>query len=130
MPNPITNREKEILSLSSQGKTAEVIGQLLGIKARTVVFHRLNICEKLEVTSIVQACCKAIRNGYIPLVILGIGVYLLKPEQEAEIVYMPPINTRPVANMCMDYDMDESFDEACTDGEVAVSGVPVCKELK
>lgn len=48
----ISNREKEIISLIKEGKTAKQIADVLNISQFTVDTHRKNILKKLELNSI------------------------------------------------------------------------------
>jgi DNA-binding NarL/FixJ family response regulator len=48
----ITSREKEIIALIKQGKTAKQIASILSISIFTVDTHRKNILKKLELNSI------------------------------------------------------------------------------
>lgn len=48
----ITSREKEIITLIKQGKTAKQIASILSISIFTVDTHRKNILKKLELNSI------------------------------------------------------------------------------
>lgn len=126
----LTSREQEILKLSSEGKTADVIAQILGIKKRTVVFHRANIYSKLKVTTIVQACCKAVREGYIPVIVIFGAAYTLIDWNEPKIQYTPPKNVTQIKNMCMREDINV-LEEVCTDKEsMSISGVPICGDSK
>jgi len=131
MTLPLTPREQEILKLSSEGKTADVIAQILGVKKRTVIFHRANIYSKLGVTTVVQACCKAIRVGYIPVILLAGAVFVLVDSDEQEIPYTPPVNVKPAKNMCTAEDFeDDKLDETCITDGIPVSGVPYCGDSK
>lgn len=47
----LTQREKEILSLTANGLTSKEIGERLDISARTVEAHRANVREKLGITT-------------------------------------------------------------------------------
>lgn len=50
-PEPLTEREKEILTLIVQGYTNREMGDALNISVRTVETHRSNIMEKLNLHS-------------------------------------------------------------------------------
>ena len=50
--DPLTKREREVLTLIAQGNTSQQIADLLFISIHTVNFHRKNIRSKLEVSSI------------------------------------------------------------------------------
>ncbi|WP_186210102.1 autoinducer binding domain-containing protein [Burkholderia gladioli] len=61
----LTRREREVLSWTSEGRTASEIGEQLNISERTVTFHINNILAKLGATNKVQAVVKAIGMGLI-----------------------------------------------------------------
>lgn len=63
----LTRRELEILTLSAQGKTAQQIGDSLGITKRTVDAHREAIIRKLGVSNITQAVSTAIAAHLVHL---------------------------------------------------------------
>ena len=50
-PTSLTEREKQVLALASQGLTNKGIAQSLNISSRTVEFHLKNIFTKLNVSS-------------------------------------------------------------------------------
>lgn len=56
----LTDRECEVLRWSAIGKTAEEIGDILGITERTVTFHVTSSLCKLNVTNKTQAVAKAL----------------------------------------------------------------------
>lgn len=55
MSNKLTEREEEVLQLSTQGLTAKSVGERLGITQWTVQTHRRNIYKKLGAKRIVNA---------------------------------------------------------------------------
>jgi len=55
----LTEREIEVLRWSAVGKTADEIGTILGISARTVTFHITSTLTKLNATNKTQAVTKA-----------------------------------------------------------------------
>ena len=57
-------REKEVLTLLSEGKSSKEIAKLLFISPRTVEHHRSSINRKLNLQNIVDLVKYAIRNGY------------------------------------------------------------------
>ncbi|MDU8362434.1 helix-turn-helix domain-containing protein [Pseudomonas syringae group sp. J309-1] len=57
--NPLTQREHEILSWASLGKTYSEIALITGISERTVKFHMANTVEKLDVSNAKHAISKA-----------------------------------------------------------------------
>ncbi len=64
-PNSLTNREKEILSLITQGMTNDAIAGKLFISPQTVRNHIKNIYDKLQVHSRAQVVAKALREKLI-----------------------------------------------------------------
>ncbi|MCX6306901.1 MAG: response regulator transcription factor [Bacteroidetes bacterium] len=64
-PSQLTAREKEILTLITQGMTNEVIAEKLFISIQTVRNHIKNIYDKLQVHSRAQVVVKAFREKLI-----------------------------------------------------------------
>lgn len=64
-PTKLTNRERECLVWSAQGKTSWKISQILSISQTTVRFHLDNAMKKLGVYSKLHAVVKAILHGLI-----------------------------------------------------------------
>jgi len=60
----LTNREREILKLLSDGKSSKEIGELLLISLRTVQNHRANIMRKLKVKRTADLIKYAVYKGY------------------------------------------------------------------
>lgn len=65
-PNPLTARERQIVQLVAEEKSNKEIAEILGISARTVESHRLNIMRKLSVDSVIGLIKYAIRTHMIP----------------------------------------------------------------
>src|SRR6476620_1687698 len=65
-PHPLTPRERQIVQLVAEEKSNKEIAEALGISARTVEAHRLNIMRKLGVDSVVGVIKYAIRTTIIP----------------------------------------------------------------
>ena len=63
----LTERQLEVLTWTARGKSASVIGIILGIKTCTVTEHRRNILRIFNVDAIVTACVKAALAGLISL---------------------------------------------------------------
>ncbi len=61
----LTNREKEILTLLSQGKSFKLIAANLAISIDTVRVHIKNIYEKLQVHTQTEAVSKAFNEGLV-----------------------------------------------------------------
>lgn len=57
-PNPLTNRESEVVKLLLQGKSNKLIASSLGISDRTVEFHLKNIYAKFQVSSRIELILK------------------------------------------------------------------------
>jgi LuxR family quorum sensing-dependent transcriptional regulator len=63
--NPLTAREREVLTWAAAGKCAAATAQILGITERTVVAHLTNAGEKLGAVTKTHAVAKAIRHRLI-----------------------------------------------------------------
>jgi DNA-binding CsgD family transcriptional regulator len=61
----LSEREKEILGWTQQGKTYWEIGCILGISQRTVKYHFARIKAKLDVVNASHAVAKAMRMGVL-----------------------------------------------------------------
>jgi len=62
----LTNREREVLQLLTEGKTTKQIAKRLHISSKTVEAHRLNIMGKLKMDSIAQLTKYAVQEGLTP----------------------------------------------------------------
>jgi two-component system response regulator NreC len=62
----LTDRERQVMSLSVQGLTSREVGEKLGISSRTVETHRENLMRKLGVSSLPQLISYALQKGIIP----------------------------------------------------------------
>lgn len=61
----LTQRERQCLAWTAQGKIAADIAVLVGISPRTVVFHLENARRKLGATSLAQCVAVALRRGLL-----------------------------------------------------------------
>ena len=61
----LTNREREILKLTAEGRSSKEIGDLLTISNRTVEHHRANIMVKLNLKNTADLVKYAIFNKYL-----------------------------------------------------------------
>lgn len=61
----LTERERECLLWTAEGKTSWETAHILGIAERTVNFHLQNVANKLNVTSRQQAIARAVAQGLI-----------------------------------------------------------------
>ena len=59
----LSSRQKEILQLLAEGKSAKEIGSILNISARTVEFHKYRIMEQLNIKSSAELVQYAIKHG-------------------------------------------------------------------
>jgi DNA-binding NarL/FixJ family response regulator len=64
----LTSREREVLQLVAEGRTATDIRDILYISARTVEKHRSNLMKKLGLKSHAEVIRYALQRGLIPLI--------------------------------------------------------------
>lgn len=65
LPNPLTEREMEVVHLLSTGKTYKQVAQALGVSQSTVRNHLHNVYNKLEVVDRAQAVIACRENSWI-----------------------------------------------------------------
>jgi DNA-binding NarL/FixJ family response regulator len=68
-PNPLaalTPRQREILQLLAEGKSAKEIAAALDLSARTVEFHKYAMMEALRIDNSAELIRFAIKHGLIP----------------------------------------------------------------
>lgn len=63
----LTDREKQVLKLIAEGYSNKQIGELLCVSVKTVMGHRTNIMEKLNIHNRTELVKFAIRHGLIEL---------------------------------------------------------------
>ena len=63
----LTQRQREVLQLLAEGKTAKQIAALLGISTRTVESHKYEMMQALGVRTSAELLHFAIKNGIVPL---------------------------------------------------------------
>jgi DNA-binding NarL/FixJ family response regulator len=61
----LTKRQREILQLLAEGKSAKEIASVLNISSRTVEFHKYRIMKDLGLTSAAELVHYAVRHGII-----------------------------------------------------------------
>ncbi|WP_212512042.1 LuxR family transcriptional regulator AbaR [Acinetobacter seifertii] len=61
----LTNREKEVLRWTAEGKTSAEIAQILGVSERTINFHLSNSMQKLNVNNKISAAIRAVMLGLL-----------------------------------------------------------------
>jgi two-component system response regulator NreC len=64
-PDPLTDRERQVLQLVAEGKTTKEIAGILGLSVRTADSHRTRIMQKLEIHETASLVRYAIRRGFI-----------------------------------------------------------------
>ena len=64
-PNPLTDRETEVVALLATGKTYKQLASALGVSQSTVRNHLHNVYSKLEVVDRAQAVIISRENGWI-----------------------------------------------------------------
>jgi DNA-binding NarL/FixJ family response regulator len=62
---PLTPRQREVLQLSAEGRSAKEIASLLHISSRTAEFHRARVMKVLGIRTVAELVQYAIRNGLI-----------------------------------------------------------------
>ncbi|MFQ5611861.1 MAG: LuxR C-terminal-related transcriptional regulator [Anaerolineae bacterium] len=67
LPEPLSNREREVLTLLAQGLSNKEIAQRLYLSVRTVEGHLVNVYGKLGVHSRTEAALYAVRQGWVTL---------------------------------------------------------------
>ena len=61
----LTDREREIITWVSKGKSSADVAQIVGIAERTVNFHIEKVMRKLDVTTRMQAAIACVRQGLL-----------------------------------------------------------------
>jgi DNA-binding NarL/FixJ family response regulator len=64
-PDPLSPREKEVLKLIAEGKSAKETADLLSISVRTAEHHRANLMTKLNLKKTADLIKYAIQKGYV-----------------------------------------------------------------
>lgn len=64
-PEELTTREKQVLTLVTEGRKSKDIAELLSISIRTVEHHRANIMKKTDVKNTAELIKYAIQKGFI-----------------------------------------------------------------
>jgi DNA-binding NarL/FixJ family response regulator len=64
-PSSLTSRQREILQLLAEGKTAKEIGSVLGISARTVESHKYELMQTLGFGRTAELVQYAVKHGLI-----------------------------------------------------------------
>jgi DNA-binding NarL/FixJ family response regulator len=61
----LTDREKQVLKLIAEGRSNREIGEMLSVSVKTVIAHRANLMEKLDIHNRTELVKYAIRKGLI-----------------------------------------------------------------
>lgn len=61
----LTSRQREILQLMAEGRSAKEIASTIGISTRTVEFHKYRMMEALHVESSVELILFAVKHGLV-----------------------------------------------------------------
>ncbi len=61
----LTPRQREVLQLVAEGKSAKEIGSLLFISVKTVEFHKKHLMEELDVRSTAELIRYAVEHGWV-----------------------------------------------------------------
>jgi len=62
----LSHREREVLQLLAEGRSMVAVGEILGIRPRTVAFHKYRIMERLNLQSNADLVQFAVRRKVIP----------------------------------------------------------------
>lgn len=64
-PDPLTDRERQVLQLVAEGNTTKRIASLLGVSVKTAESHRTRMMQKLGIHETASLVRYAIRRGFI-----------------------------------------------------------------
>lgn len=64
-PDPLTQRERQVLQLVAEGKTTKEIASILGVSVKTAESHRTRTMQKLDIHQTAGLVRYAIRRGLI-----------------------------------------------------------------
>lgn len=67
LEEPLTPREREVLTLIAEGNTNQRIAVLLNVSRKTVESHRANIMRKLDLHDVTDLVKYAIKRGFVKL---------------------------------------------------------------
>ncbi len=63
--NDLTTRQREVLQLVAEGKTAKEIGNLLNISVKTVEFHKASIMDSLGIRTVAELTRYALEHHIV-----------------------------------------------------------------
>ena len=64
-PRGLTNRQREVLQLVAQGRTAKEVASALGLSVKTAVFHKMSIMDKLGLRTTADLTRYALDHGIL-----------------------------------------------------------------
>jgi two-component system, NarL family, response regulator NreC len=64
-PDPLTDRERQVLQLIAEGKTTKEVAVILGVASKTAETHRTKLMQKLDLHSTAALVRYAVRRGFI-----------------------------------------------------------------
>ena len=64
-PDPLTDRERQVLQLVAEGNTTKQIASTLGVSVKTAESHRTRMMQKLAIHETASLVRYAIRRGFI-----------------------------------------------------------------
>lgn len=64
-PGHVTARQREVLQLVAEGRSAKEIGALLGISVKTVEFHKARLMDQLELRTTAELTRYAVQHGIV-----------------------------------------------------------------
>lgn len=64
-PDPLTDRERQVLQLVAEGNTTKQIAGILGVSVKTAESHRTRMMQKLGIHETASLVRYAIRRGFI-----------------------------------------------------------------
>ncbi len=67
----LSRREQQVLTHVLGGKTSREVGELIGVSARTVEFHRSNLMAKLDVANLADLIAVVRRRGWMRALLEG-----------------------------------------------------------
>jgi len=62
---PLSDREVEVLEMKADGLTYEMIGQTMGIRARSAMQHAIHARDKLQAVTMFEAVVVAVKLGLV-----------------------------------------------------------------
>jgi DNA-binding NarL/FixJ family response regulator len=69
----LSRREQQVLGQVIAGNTSKEIGELMGVSARTVEFHRANLMAKLDAKSLTDLMATVRKRGWMRALGVGVG---------------------------------------------------------